>query len=68
MSAFATTAFVFIALLLTGSVVVSLVSKEVLTPLRMTGSAVRTWSGYVLVLVGVWFVVLAFLPSPVIGS
>jgi hypothetical protein len=57
-----------VALLITGAVVVTSVSKEVLAPLRMTGSAVRTWSGYVLVVVGVWFVVLAFLPGPVIGS
>lgn len=67
-SAFATAAFVFVALLITGAVVVSSVSKEVLHPLRMTGSAVRTWSGYVLVVVGVWFVVLACLPGPIIGS
>jgi len=31
-------------------------------------TAVRTFSGYVLLPVGAWFIALAFLPSPIIGG
>jgi hypothetical protein len=65
-AAFATTAVVFVALLITAAVVVSAVSTEALKPVRMTGSAVRRWSGYVLIAVGAWFVVLAVVPSPIL--
>jgi hypothetical protein len=65
-AAFATTAVVFGALLITAAVVVSSVSTEALRPVRMTGTAVRRWSGYVLIAVGAWFVVLAVVPSPIL--
>lgn len=65
---FAVAAVVFIALLVSASVVVSSVSSEALRPVRMTGHAVRRWSGFVLIAVGVWFIVLAFLPSPILGG
>ena len=68
MSAFATAALVFVALLLAASLVVSSVTAEVLRPMRMTGPAVRRWSGFVLVAVGIWFAVLAAVPSPILGS
>ena len=67
-SAFATAALVFVVLLITGSVVVSSVSMEVLRPVRMSGNVVKRWSGYVLMAVGSWFVLLALLPSPILGS
>lgn len=66
--AFATTAVVFATLLITASVVVSTVSVETLRPVRMTGHAVKRWSGYVLIALGVWFVLLAILPGPILGS
>jgi hypothetical protein len=65
---FATAAVVFVALLVAASVAVSLVSSEAMRPVRMTGHAVRRWSGYVMIAVGIWFIVLAFLPSPILGS
>jgi hypothetical protein len=65
-AAFATTAVVFVALLITAAVVVSSVSAEALRPVRMTGTAVRRWSGYVLIAIGAWFVVLAVVPSPIL--
>jgi hypothetical protein len=34
----------------------------------MTGHVVRRWSGYLLITVGMWFIVLAVLPSPILGS
>lgn len=62
------TTIVFVALLITASVVVSIAAPGALQPLRMSGPAVKRWSGYVLVLVGVWFILLAALPGPIIGS
>jgi len=59
---------IFAALLLTASVVVAAPKSERLQPIRMAGPAVKRWSGYLLVGVGIWFVLLATLPSPIIGS
>ncbi len=67
-AAFATAALVFAALLFTAAVVVSSVSADALRPMRMTGPAVRRWSGYVLIAVGAWFIVIAIVPSPILGS
>ena len=66
--AFAAAAVVFAALLITAAVVVSTVSSEALRPMRLAGPAVRRWGGYVLLIVGGWFVVLAVLPGPILGS
>ena len=65
---FATAAVVFATLLMVASLVVATLSSEALRPIRMTGPAVRRGSGYVLLIVGVWFAGLAILPSPVLGS
>jgi hypothetical protein len=59
---------VFAILLVTASVVVSIASTETLRPVRMTGSAVKKWSGYMLLAVGAWFVLLAVVPNPILGS
>jgi hypothetical protein len=59
---------VFAILLVTASVVVSIASAEALRPVRMTGSAVKQWSGYMLLAVGAWFVLLAIVPNPILGS
>jgi hypothetical protein len=67
-AAFATAAFVLVALLVTASVVVSLASSDTLRPIRLTGGAVRRWSGFVLIVVGAWFLLLAVLPDPILGS
>ncbi len=67
-AAFATAALVFATLLFTAAVVVSSVSADALRPMRMTGTAVRRWSGYVLIAVGAWFIVIAIVPSPILGS
>ncbi|MEE8376095.1 MAG: hypothetical protein V3S26_07245 [Acidimicrobiia bacterium] len=58
----------FAILLVTASVVVSIASTETLRPVRMTGSAVKKWSGYMLLAVGAWFVLLAVVPNPILGS
>ena len=68
MWAFAAAALVFVVLLITGSVLVSSVQAEKLRPVRMTGPTVKRWSGYVLVAVGMWFMMLAALPDPILGS
>ena len=65
---FSVAAFFFVALLVTASVVVSSVSSDALRPVRMTGHVVQRWSGYVLIGVGIWFIVLAFLPTPILGA
>jgi len=59
---------IFVSLLIAASFTVSSITPAALKPIRMTGPAVRTFSGYVLLLVGVWFIVLAFIPTPIIGS
>ena len=61
-----TAALVFVALLVAAAVTVTTVTSATLKPLRMTGPAVRRLGGIVLVVVGLWFVVLAVLPSPTI--
>jgi len=68
MLGFAVAAVVFFALIVTASLLVSALSREALRPVRMTGHAVRRWSGYLLITVGMWFIVLAVLPSPILGS
>ena len=66
--AFITVAVVFAALLIAASLSVALVTTEKLRPIRMAGPTVRRWSGIVLLIVGAWFVVLATLPTPILGS
>ncbi len=66
--AFTTTIIVFAVLLVSASVLVSTASTQSLRPVRMTGPAVKRWSGYILLLVGAWFLLLAVLPGPVLGS
>jgi len=66
--AFATVAMVFATLLVAASVTVATATTEVLRPIRMSGSTVKRWSGFVLLLVGAWFIVLATLPSPILGG
>ena len=67
-SAFATAAIVFVVLLIAGSVVVSSLTTDALRPVRMSGHVVKRWSGYVLMAVGSWFLLLAVLPNPILGS
>jgi hypothetical protein len=66
--AFGTAAVVFAGLLVLASVGVAVVTRDALRPVRMVSPAVKRWSGFVLVAVGGWFVILAVLPSPVIGT
>ena len=65
-TAFVLAAVVFVSLLIIAAVGVSVASSTALTPIRMTGHSVRRWSGYVLVAVGLWFVVLAALADPLL--
>ncbi len=65
--AFATTAVVFLSLLLVASIGVTTLKSRFLSPVRMVGSSVKKSSGYVLMAVGVWFIVLAASPSPTFG-
>jgi protein-S-isoprenylcysteine O-methyltransferase Ste14 len=62
--AIAGSAVVFLLLLLSASVAVPLLTAEMRGPLRMVGPAVRRWGGYVMMVVGLWFLVLAFLTRP----
>jgi hypothetical protein len=66
--AFGLAAVIFVSLLIAASFMVSSITSAALKPIKMTGPAVRRFSGYVLLLVGGWFIVLAFLPTPIIGS
>jgi hypothetical protein len=66
--AFGTAAAVFVTLIMAASVAVSFLNAETLRPVRMTGPAVKRWSGFVLVAVGLWFVILALVPGPVLLS
>lgn len=64
--AFTTTIIVFAVLLVTASVVVSTVTVETSRTIRMTGPAVKCWSGYILLTVGAWFIFLALLSDPIL--
>lgn len=65
LASFGLASVVMLGLLVIASVTVSSISSAALKPLKMSGSAVRTFSGYVLMAVGVWFLVLVFLDSPI---
>ncbi len=65
--AFGTTAFVFLSLLVVASVGVTTLRSRFLEPIRMVGSSVKKSSGYVLMVVGVWFILLAASTSPTFG-
>lgn len=52
----------FIALLVTAALIVPRVAIEAIRPLRMVGPAVKHWSGWVLVVVGGWFLLIAVTP------
>jgi len=67
-SGFGLAAFVFVSLLIGASFTVNSVSSTALKPIRMSGGAVKTFSGYVLMVVGGWFLTLAFLSTPIIGG
>ena len=66
--AFATTAVVFLSLLIVASVRVTTLTGRLLDPVRMVGSSVKKSSGYVLMAVGAWFIVLAASTSPTFGA
>lgn len=63
----ATAGFVFVSLLVTASITIGAIGPARVRALRTVGPAVKRWSGSVLVAVGVWFLVLALLPDPIIG-
>jgi hypothetical protein len=65
-AAVAVSAIVFVMLLLAASITVSLVSNDWIRPARMVGGGVRRWSGFILMFVGGWFLILSILPSPII--
>ena len=65
--AFATTALVFLSLLMVASVGVTTLQSSFLEPIRMVGSSVKKSSGYVLMVVGAWFILLAASTSPTFG-
>ncbi|MEE8457983.1 MAG: hypothetical protein V3S28_08035 [Acidimicrobiia bacterium] len=66
MLAFATAAAVFVTLIVTASVAVSFMNADALRPVRTTGPTVKRWSGYVLIAVGFWFILLAAVSGPVL--
>ena len=67
-TAMATAALVFVVLLVMASILVSAVDATSFQPMRMVGPTLKRWSGFVLVAVGVWFVTLATLSDPILGS
>jgi len=67
-AAYTAAAAVFASLLIGASFTVTTVRSSALRPIKMAGPAVKRFSGFVLLAVGVWFTVLAFLPSPIIGG
>lgn len=56
----------FSVLLVAASIIVSVVSADLLRSIRMTGHAIKRWSGYLLIVVGIWFVALTILPEPIL--
>ncbi len=67
-AAFGITALVFASLLVTASVAVAVAGGDALRPVRMAGPAVKRWSGYILIAVGLWFLILAVLPGPILAA
>ncbi|MEX1208117.1 MAG: cytochrome c biogenesis protein CcdA [Acidimicrobiia bacterium] len=63
---FAAAIGVFTLLIASASIGVSVAAGDSLQALRMVGSTVRKWSGYVLIALGAWFFFLAALPSPLL--
>lgn len=59
---------IFLSLLLAAAVTVTIARDTAIGPVRMIGPAVRRWSGYVLVVVGAWFLVTVGLPTPILGG
>lgn len=66
MLAFTTAAAVFVTLIVTASVAVSFMNADALRPVRTTGPTVKRWSGYVLIAVGLWFILLAAVSGPIL--
>ncbi len=66
MLAFSTAAAVFVTLMITASVAVSFMNADALGPVRTTGPTVKRWSGYVLIVVGLWFILLSVASGPVL--
>jgi hydrogenase/urease accessory protein HupE len=64
--AFGLAAAIFVTLLISASVLISSAGTAVLKPVRTSGPTVKRFSGFVLVAVGIWFVFLAFVPSPIV--
>lgn len=58
MVAFVTTAIVLVALLFGAALGVATAQEQFVERLRAGTPAVKHWGGYVLVVVGVWFVLL----------
>lgn len=63
-AALGTSAAVFVSLLVASAVFVSTATAGALKPVRMVGPAVRRWSGYVMLAVGLWLLALVLLPRP----
>lgn len=53
-------------LLAIASVMVTFSTSDWIRPARMVGGGVRRWSGFVLIAVGFWFLLLSVLPSPIL--
>lgn len=66
MLAFTTAAAVFVTLIVTASVAVSFMNADALRPVRTTGPTVKRWSGYVLIAVGFWFILLTAVSGPIL--
>lgn len=58
----------FAGLLVAASLAVTKVRDTLFPPVRMVGATVKRWSGYILIGVGIWFIVLSALRSPIIGA
>lgn len=56
----------FLVLLIVASIAVTVASTEWIKPARMVGGGVRRWSGFALIAVGSWFLLLSILPTPII--
>lgn len=64
MTAFATAAAVIVVLAFAAAMVVAAAQERVAGGLAAAGPAMKRWGGWVLVLVGAWFVALGVFAGP----
>ena len=62
--AFGVAAFTVIALMFTLSFLVATAQQQTVDAMRLSSRTLKRWGGAILVIIGAWFLLLAFIPHP----